>query len=163
MDKALGEWTLIYVRNRDLTFRKLVKHEEHLTKGYIDFHFKDKIQTYIIIDRIDNSLFDTIKEHDTNVAVCLNIEDNFKFLIKNWKKFSEIKNLSFIFVNLKLNERWVINPHTHSMVADPKSIETGLKTMFDTANGNVAEMKGSKKKLSMFEESSTSNDEGEEE
>jgi len=57
----------------------------------------------------------------------------------------------------------VINPHTHSMVADPLSIETGLKTMFDTANGNVAEMKGSKKKLSMFEESSTSNDEGEEE
>jgi hypothetical protein len=50
------------------------------------------------------------------------------------------------------------------MIADPESIESGLKTMFDTANGKIAEVKSAKKKASMFEESSGSDgseDEGE--
>jgi hypothetical protein len=80
-------------------------------------------------------------------------------LIKNWKKLSDIKNLSFLFVNLKIGDKWVINPHTHSMIADPESIESGLRTMFDTANGKIAEVKVGKKKSSMFEESSSSEEE----
>jgi len=37
-------------------------------------------------------------------------------------------------------------PHTHSMIADPSTIESGLRTMFETANGKVAEVKKGKKK-----------------
>ena len=55
---------------------------------------------------------------------------------------------------MKIGDKWVINPHTHSMIADPESIESGLRTMSDTANGKVEEVKKGKKKPSMFEETS---------
>jgi len=161
MDKQLSEWTINYVKNRDLTFRKLVKYVENSKDDYISFEFKDKIVAHFIIDKLSEKIFEIIKNHDHKVIVCLNVEENFKFLIKNWKKLSDIKNLSFLFVNLKMGDKWVINPHTHSMIADPTSIESGLKTMFDTANGKIAEIKAGKKKSSMFEEGSGSEEEEE--
>jgi hypothetical protein len=161
MDKQLADWTLNYVKNKDLTFRKLVKYTEHAKEEYIDFEFKDKIVAHFIIDKVSDKVFDIIKNHDHKIIVCLNTDENFKFLIKNWKKLAETKNLSFLFVNLKIGDKWVINPHTHSMIADPDSIESGLKTMFDTANGKVAEVKVGKKKSSMFEEGSSSEEEEE--
>jgi len=164
MNQELKEWTIHYVKNKDITLRKLVKYDEHLSKEYIEFQFKDKTAIYNIVDDLKEDVFNKIKAYEHKAIVCLNSLENFHFLIKNWKKFSEIKNLTIIFVNLKLNDKWVINPHTHSMIADPESIESGLKTMFDTANGKIAEVKSAKKKASMFEESSGSDgseDEGE--
>lgn len=159
MDKQLADWTMNYVKNRDLTFRKLVSHKEHTKEEYIDFEFKDKAVTHFIMDKLSEKVFEAIKGREHKVMVCLNTDENFRFLIKNWKKLSEIRNLGFLFVNLKLDDKWIINPHTHSMIADPESIESGLRTMFDTANGKVAEIKTKKKKSSMFEESSSEEEE----
>jgi len=159
MNKELSSWTVNYVKNRDLTFRKLVKVTEKTKDDCITFEFKDKTVAHFIVDKVTDKIFDIIKACDHKVIVCPNTEDNFKFLIKNWKKLSDIKNLSFLFVNLKIGDKWVINPHTHSMIADPESIESGLRTMFDTANGKIAEVKVGKKKSSMFEESSSSEEE----
>jgi len=161
MDKELSAWTVNYVKNRDLTFRKLVTYKEHTKEEYISFEFKDKTITHFIVDKVTEKIFDIIKAHDHKVIVCPNSEENFKFLTKYWKKLSDTKNLSFLFVNLKLSDKWVINPHTHSMIADSESIESGLRTMFDTANGKIAEIKAGKKKNSMFEECSSSEEEEE--
>lgn len=159
MDKQLSDWTVNYVKNKDLTFRKLVKYTEHSKDDYIAFEFKDKTVIYFIVDKLSEKVFDMIKSYEHKVLVCLNIDENFKFLIKHWNRLSEIKNLSLLFVNLKLGDKWVINPHTHSMIADTDSIESGLRTMFDTANGKIAEVKKGKKKSSMFEESSSEEEE----
>jgi len=161
MDKQLAEWTLHYVKNKDLTFRKLVKHTEKKEIDAIEFEFKDKTVMHFIIDKLSDKVFESIKDHAHKVIVCLNTEENFKYLIRSWKDFSEVKNLSILFVNLKINDKWVINPHTHSMIADPETIESGLRTMYETANGKVAEIKGKKKKASMFEESSSSEEDDE--
>jgi len=161
MDKQLSDWTVNYVKNKDLTFRKLVKFTEHDKDDYIDFEFKDKTVAHFIVDKLTDKVFDIIKNREHKILVCLNIEENFKFLIKNWNKLSEMKNLSLLFVNLKLGDKWVINPHTHSMIADSENIESGLRTMFETANGKIAEVKKGKKKASMFEEGSSSEDEEE--
>jgi len=155
MDKQLYDWTINYVKNKDLAFRKLVKFTEHPTEDNIEFEFKDKTIAHFIIDKLSDKIFNLIKDHEHKAITCPNSEDNFKFLIKEWKKLSEIKNLSLVFVNLKINDKWIINPHTHSMIADPSTIESGLRTMFETANGKVAEVKKGKKKASMFEESSS--------
>jgi hypothetical protein len=162
MDKQLSEWTINYVKNKDLTFRKLVSYKEHAKDDSIEFEFKDKSITYFIVDKLSDKIFELINGHEHKIITCLNISENFKFLIKNWKRLSDVRNLSFLFVNLKLNDKWVINPHTHSMIADKDSIESGLKTIFDTANGNIAEVKiGKRKKASMFEEGSISEEDDE--
>jgi hypothetical protein len=161
MDKLLSDWTVNYVKNKDLTFRKLVRYTEHAKDDYIAFEFKDKTVAHFIVDKLTDKVFDMIKSYEHKVLVCLNTDENFKFLIKNWKRLSEVKNLNLLFVNLKIGDKWVINPHTHSMIADPESIESGLRTMFDTANGKIAEIKKGKKKSSMFEEGSSSEEEEE--
>jgi len=160
MNKELYDWTVHYVKNKDLTFRKLVKYSEKPEKELIEFEFKDKTIAHFIIDKLSEKIFENIKDHEHKIIVCPNNEDNFKFLIKDWKRLSDVKNLSFLFVNLKINDKWVINPHTHSMIADPSTIESGLRTMFDTANGKVAEVKKGKKKASMFEPGSEEEEEG---
>ena len=161
MNKELADWTIQYVKNRDLTFRKLVKFNEHANEDRIDFEFKDKTVTYLVVDKLSDKILDLIKKYEHKVIACLNNDDNFKFLIKHWKLLSDTKNLSLLFINLKLHDKWVINPHTHSMIADPLTIESGLRTMYETANGKIAEVKVKKKKASMFEESSSSEEEDE--
>ncbi len=156
MNKELIDWTINYVKNKDLTFRKLVKYTQK--EDHIEFEFKDKKIIYIIVDKLTEDVFNSIKNIEHKTLVCPNVEDNFKFLIKHWEKLADTKNLSILFVNLKIGDKWIINPHTHSMIADPDSIESGLRTMFDTANGKVAEIKAGKKKASMFEEGTSTED-----
>lgn len=163
MDKQLSDWTINYVKNKDLTFKKLVKYTEKPKDECIEFEFKDKTISYFIVDKLSEKIFEAIKGREHKVIACPNTDENFKFLIKHWNKAADIRNLSFLFVNLKISDKWIINPHTHSMIADPDSIESGLRTMFDTANGKVAEIKAGKKKSSMFEEGSGSSDEEEDE
>lgn len=144
MTSELLEWTETYLKNRDLTLRKIVSLKSDEKKGTIHVKFKDKeVMHYAFSELTDKML---TLDSGSKVIVCLNNQSNFDFLIKNWAKISKIKDLSLIFVNLKQNDKWLINPYVHSLIADPESIETGLKTMYDTANGKVIEVKADKKK-----------------
>ncbi len=152
----LKDWTITFIKNRDLTFRKLKNVTEK--KDVVEFEFKDKTVGYVINDTLSDSLLEKLKSYDHKAFSCLNSEENFKYLIKNWEKFSKIKNFSILFVNMKTQDKWTISPYTHSLIADAESIESGLRTMFDTANGKIAEIKQGKKKSSMFEEGSSAED-----
>ena len=48
------------------------------------------------------------------------------------------------------------------MIADPASLETGLQTMFDTANGKISDIKIPKRKPKLFDEDVAESEEGEE-
>ena len=147
MDKNLKEWTIQYVKHKDLAQKKIVKIEED--KGDIlSVHYKDKIVKHYIINTTDDKLLQAVNNQDNKTIICPNTEENFKWLIKNWAKLTSIKNLSIIFLNTKTHEKWQINPKIHSMIADPDNIEQGLRTMYDTANGKVAELPKAKKKPS---------------
>ncbi len=160
MNKELKEWTINYVKHKDSPFKRLVGYEEK--KDIIEFKFKDKANIHVITERIDANTLDQIKSYEHKTVVCFNTDDNLKFLLKEWNKFSAIKNLTLIFVNLKNNDKWTINPHVHAMIADPESLETGLRTMFDTANGKIAEIKAPKRKPKLFGDDVADEEEGEE-
>jgi hypothetical protein len=154
MDKDLKEWTVQYVKHRDLTQKKIVKIEEK--KGdVLEVQYKDKTVKYHVIDSADIELLKSISNNEHKAIVCPNSEENFRFLIKNWSKLSTIGNLSIIFINMKTHEKWQINPKVHSMIADPESIEQGLRTMYDTANGKVTDAPKAKKKPQIFESNSS--------
>jgi hypothetical protein len=153
MDKDLKEWTIAYLKNRDLGQKKIVKIEEKDKDNILNVIFKDKPNKHHILEKLDDKILKEINNNDYKTIVTFNSEENFSFIVKNWKKLCDMKNLNIIFVNMKSHDKWLINPHLHSMIADPDSIELGLRTMFDTANGKIAEPKKSKKKPSMFEES----------
>jgi len=145
----LVEWIENYLKNRDLTLRKIVSMKVDEKGNSIDVKFKDKAVKHQISPVLSEQ---TLSGAGSRVIVCLNSKDNFDFLIKNWSKISKIKDFSMLFVNLKHNDKWLINPYVHSMIADPESLESGLKTMFDAANGDIKEPKAEKKKPKIFDD-----------
>ncbi|HIH32265.1 TPA: hypothetical protein HA235_06165 [Candidatus Woesearchaeota archaeon] len=154
MDKELLEWTINYIKNKDLTLKKIQAIET--VKDIINIKYPDKTTRFQVKPVLDD------KALMPQTVVCLNSEENFKFLIKNWAKMSKINGLNILFVNQKNNDKWLINPYVHSMIADPASLETGLRAMFDTANGLVKEVKRDKKKPKIFDDDVANEEDGEE-
>lgn len=153
MNKELLEWTVTYLKQRDITLRKIVFMNIDEEKKIIDVKYKDKQIMYRVIHELSDAALNYKEESQKDtVLICSNIESNFNFLIKNWTKIAKIKNLSIIFVNLKNNDKWLINPYVHNLIADSESLESGLKAIYDTANGDIKEPKQEKKKSKMFDD-----------
>jgi len=159
--EPLKEWTINFFKHKDLTQRKLERVED--TGENIIFHCKDKKITYLVREKLEDKIILDIEKLDQKSVVSLNSEENFNFLVKHWGKLSKIKNLTMIFVNMKTDDKWLINPYLHSMIADPSTVKTGLRTMFDTANGKIAEIKKGKRKPKLFDDDVPEEDEADEE
>ncbi|HLD04980.1 MAG TPA: hypothetical protein VJG90_04655 [Candidatus Nanoarchaeia archaeon] len=130
MDR-LKEWTCIYVKNKDLLQRKLQNQTE---KGNtLTFHYKDKIHEYVIQEQLSNCF-----QHKTSTPsltfVCPATPLNLDYILKNWRQLITCP-FQFIFVNLKNNDKWILNPSTHHLIADESTLELGLKSMFANVAG----------------------------
>src|SRR3989339_875665 len=91
MDKELLEWTINYIKNKDLTLKKIQAIET--VKDIINIKYPDKTTRFQVKPVLDD------KALMPQTVVCLNSEENFKFLIKNWAKMSKINGLNILFVN----------------------------------------------------------------
>ena len=147
----LSDWLKNYLRwkdQMDLQLKEIIVEGNLLTAVYADkrvVYFCGKV---LKEDVVDNALTGKLK------GLCVeNSEENFKFLVQHWKECAKVPGLVFIFVNIGLGEKWIIFPNVHEKIADPDSLEQGLRSMFDLANGKVSEVKEKKKKQSLFEES----------
>ncbi len=128
----LTEWTLTYVKNKDLLQRKLQNHTQK--GGTLTFHYKDKVHDYVI-----QEILSDCAGHKTNATfltfVCPSTPSNLDYILKNWKTLIQHKNLHFIFVNLKNQDKWILHPATHHFIADEETLELGLKSMFAQVAG----------------------------
>ncbi|MBU0667276.1 MAG: hypothetical protein ABIC91_05115 [Nanoarchaeota archaeon] len=130
MDKInLKEWTVYYVKNKDLINRKLKSFDE--SSDRINFHFKDFDHTYYIRETLNSDVFDISNIHGKKSIVCLASRENLDFLIKHWNEFKTFQDSSLIFVDLSSNNKWLINPFVHNKICDEESLVMGLKTMFE--------------------------------
>lgn len=132
----LLEWTINFVKNKDIVSKKIESIENG--KNGFDMHvrYRDREQYFIIVPKIAN--FDSIiqkidNEHYFSI-VTLNSRENFNIILENWNRLTSFKFLNIIFVNpfSELDKKWIIFPHTHHRICDDSSLETGLKTMFNT-------------------------------
>jgi hypothetical protein len=154
MDKAhseLVDWTINYLKNRDLFLRKIDVIEKD-KKGFdVYVKFKDSLKSKIsnsyespirkkeqffvvmpIMSEI-KELFSRFEPGGNYGLVVFNTLSNFNVLIDNWKEFVKFKGLCVYFVNpsSKLDKRWVIYPYTHNNICEEGSLKAGLKSMFD--------------------------------
>jgi len=134
----LREWTLDYIKNRDIVHRRISNVEDkgdyflvtHKDESHIIFLVKEDIDDFSnVIDKID----ELSKENnpDKITLVLYNNKVNLDSLLKYWKTLSERTNLTIIFANPRANEKWVISPNVHNKIADPETLEQGIKTMFE--------------------------------
>ncbi|MFH1916316.1 MAG: hypothetical protein ABIJ21_03560 [Nanoarchaeota archaeon] len=147
----LSDWLKNYLRWKDqidLRLKDIKVEGDLLTAMY-----SDKTVVYFCGKTLKDGLLENARGGKLNGFCVENSEENFQFLLRHWKECAAIPGLVFIFVNLSLGEKWIIFPGVHEKVADPDSLEQGLRAMFDLANGKVSEVKEKKKKQKLFEES----------
>ncbi len=130
-----------HIRNKDIVLKKIQTLTDKNT--YLDVVYKHKKQIFFIdpfLEHLEEELT-LVKGEDHYTFVVFNTHENFQILLKRWAHFAEYRQLSFFFVNplSKLDKIWIIFPYTHSMIADPESLELGLKTMFEQIEPVVKE------------------------
>ena len=123
----LLEWAGHYLRARDAMERKL-KSLDTLPDKLVA-HYKDRDVTFFAEQDL------TAKHASASgvvTIVTLQKKANFDVLVQQFSTFAQNANLTIIFVNPKLNEKWLIKPSVHVAVADKSSLKTGLSAMFET-------------------------------
>lgn len=122
----LKEWAEQYLRHRDLFERRIEKIE---VEKNIILTLKDGTkQECFPVEVLDQDLLKSLKKG--SIIVTKNTKENFSFLVEQWEVFSGKEGVKLIFVNLAKNEKWVIIPSNHHRIAEPESLELGLKAMF---------------------------------
>ncbi len=127
----LQDWFKLFLENRDLMLRKIVKITEH--KGKLDFEFKDKRQIFMIFPNLEECNVADLEDIENIGIVTFNTEENLKWLIKRWDGLARITTLVVYFVNpfSQLDKRWIVHPHTHNKICESDSLAQGLRSMFE--------------------------------
>lgn len=137
MDKVqeyLREWTVQYIRNKDIVRRNIKNIEEKFSDIDIFVEFKDKKQV-IIIEPIIKDLNSTLirmneaknsLDSKNSVIVVLNNRKNLKSLKDNWENLVNDSGLSIYFVNpLSAMQRiWIVYPHTHEKISNKNTLNS---------------------------------------
>ena len=139
--KHILDWFETYLKNRDIMLKKIVKIEK--SENRLKVTFRDKVQNFLVFPEI-SKLPQLPKKNPS--LVLLNSEANLRFLVNNWPKLIDIKQISIYFVNpfSETDKKWVIFPHTHHQVSDSKSLELGLRSMFGQVEAITIEEYGGK-------------------
>jgi len=128
------DWTLKYIKNKDIISKKIEKIENGKDGFDLYVKYKDREQYFMIAPKIEDidSLIQKVNNSFYFSIVTMNSKENFDIVLKNWNMLISFKFLNIIFVNpfSETDKKWVIFPHTHHKICDEKSLETGLKSMF---------------------------------
>ena len=130
----LKEWVIHHVKQKDLVKKDLVSYKEEKDRVVCDYK-EGRKGTYYCSENLELSKMKAVKDDETVNFVCVCNEHNFKILVSNWDLFKTKQNLTFIFLNPGLEEKWIIKPFVHAKIADPVTLKQGLRTMYDTCMG----------------------------
>ena len=131
----LLEWTLHYLKNRDLISKKIESIEKGKDKFDAFVKYKDKDQYLSIIPQIkDLNFLERLDKEKNHLISVFNTKENLSKIVDNWHKLIDFKLLCILFVNpwSSYDKRWIIYPYTHHRIADESSLKAGLKSMFET-------------------------------
>ena len=130
--KYLADWFVRYIKNRDVTFRKISEiHEDEDLVTVSEKSGKKTIYKVIPFPDDFTAVAIAIEEEHKGIIV-YNSRENFDKLISSWKKLIKMPSLVIYFINpfSKLDKRWIIRPSVHARISDEESLEQGLTSMF---------------------------------
>ncbi|MBL7055847.1 hypothetical protein ISS07_02960 [Candidatus Woesearchaeota archaeon] len=128
----LVNWSIKFLENKDIIRRNIVSVDKN-KKGH-DFiiNYQENTKRFVVVFELTTDIFEKLKDENTGIFL-LNSKDNLRFLVTNWKKFSENKSLSLYFVNpfSSTDKAWILHPNIHDKICDASSLELGLNSMAD--------------------------------
>ncbi len=122
----LRAWAMVYVRYRD-TAKRITGIKE--TDYGFEISSNDGMSSECFI--LPSLAEVGAASGRAGIIVTLSNEENIKHVYKHWDSLSANSSLLMIFANpFSLNEeKWLLKPHLHSLVADRGSLLQGLKAM----------------------------------
>jgi len=130
----LKEWIVHYIKQKDMMTKDLISYKEEENKVLCEYK-EGRKATYYCAENLELDKLKKMPDEETTTLVSLCNEHNFKLLVDNWNLFKTKKNLTFMFLNPDLAEKWVIKPFVHAKIADPATLKQGLRTMYETCMG----------------------------
>lgn len=124
----LHEWTLRYIKHRDLFQKKLkecINNKEEICCTYSNY-----TRHYLLKDNLEDGVLKNIHAHQSVVVVCRYTQENLNFVLAHWKDLVKHHNLLLIFVEPDREKKWLLNPSAHHKIADPETLTEGLQSMF---------------------------------
>ena len=117
----LREWTVLYVQHKDVLLRELEGYTEEGDR--ITFSFKNHELLAFPWERL------SVPDASGKVlVVTLQTEENISFLINHWQEFAAHPDLTVVFANPDLNEKWSLRPAAHARIAEG-NIEQGIRSL----------------------------------
>lgn len=137
----LIEWAEQYIKHRDI-FKREIAEMKRSSKSFkrgdsAEFLMKNKDGSSwrcLIGQSLKESQLlslASLEEDERVVLVALNSQSNITFLIEHWREFVKKRGLKLVFVNRSTNEKWVLIPSSHDMIADDESLAIGLQAMYE--------------------------------
>ncbi len=129
----LREWTVIFLRTRDILPKKIEKITEDDDR--VTVLYKDGRKEVYLIKGLELSTKDiAVDSADSIVLVCYNTVSNLDFVVREWNILVEMQKLRIVFVNpsSRHQRRWMLTPYIHNKIADTANLKNGLMAIFET-------------------------------
>lgn len=118
MDDKIREWLEKYLRWKDSIDQAIISID--VSGDEMIVKYAEKETRYLIMPEITVDACENI--------VCVNNKKNLDYIIRHWKELVKSK-CTIILINPDMKDKWIIKPFVHEMIADPESLEQGLKSM----------------------------------
>jgi len=132
LNEFLKDWIVNYAKSKDVFQKTLVEIKKDVSE-IVAIHKHKEVRYFIdpFLENIDKNLKE-IKQDSHAFFICTNSEENLKKMISMWDELISYSHLGFIFLNpfSRTDKLWTIFPHTHNLIADEASLNTGLQSMF---------------------------------
>jgi len=131
--KYLAEWITHFLKNRNVVFKTIESIEAHAEFDLWIKH-KDREQFVICAPALNTEVAKKLEAEKHILIVSFSTEENFQFLLENWKQLAQYPKLTLYFINPQSepDKKWIISPYVHNRIADNASLKMGLRAMFET-------------------------------
>ena len=68
-------------------------------------------------------------------VVVRNTRENAQVLIEHWQEALAFEKLVVLFIDEKSGNKWLLRPHIHEKIAEPKTLAQGLMTLYEHSMG----------------------------
>ncbi len=126
MTEELKEWLRLYLKHKALFTGGSLELDEDC---FLTLVKKDSKERYAVLPTLEPGFWN----RDAEVFVCYNTPENLELVLKEWDSLKKQPSVKIMFVNPSLSNKWVLSPYTHSLIADPSTLASGLKALQEQA------------------------------
>jgi hypothetical protein len=119
----LREWAHVFLKQRDMK-RRLMRELISTPYGYEQVNNDGSKSTVKVTEELDEHV-----EYD--VICCINTDKNIHAVVRYWESLVK-HNPLVVFVNDSFDDKWLLKPAIHDLIAQRETLEQGLLTLSET-------------------------------